>query len=53
MNTEEINKSLKLIKQYKYTWAPIDKGYNNRTIYVNVGDCNIQEKPVSQQMKDK
>ncbi|MBK9356524.1 MAG: aldehyde:ferredoxin oxidoreductase [Bacteroidales bacterium] len=53
MNTEEINKTLRLIKEYRYTPAPIDKGYNNRTIYVNVGDLKIVEKPVSQHMKDK
>jgi len=53
MNIEEIRKSLKLIKEYKYTLAPIDKGYNNRTLYVNVSDNSVIEKPVSQQMKDK
>ena len=50
MNTEEINKSLKLVKQYQYTLAPVIRGYNNRTLYINVTDNSIQEKPVSQQM---
>ncbi|MCX6282471.1 MAG: aldehyde:ferredoxin oxidoreductase, partial [Bacteroidetes bacterium] len=53
MTFSEFQKSHKLLAQYKYTWAPIDKGYNNRTIYVNVGDFTIKEKPVSQLMKDK
>ncbi len=53
MNTEEITKSLKLIKEYKYNLAPVIKGYNNRTLYVNVGDNTILEKPVSTQMKEK
>ena len=41
------------IKEYKYVPAPIDKGYNNRTLYVNVSDYNICEKSVSAQMKEK
>lgn len=53
MNIEEIRKSLKLVKEYKYTLAPIDKGYNNRTLYVNVSDNSVIEKPVSAQMKEK
>ncbi len=52
MTFEEFKKCHKLLKQFKYTWAPINKGYNNRTIYVNVGDLTIKEKPVSAEMKD-
>lgn len=53
MNPTVLNNSLRLLKEFKYSWAPIDKGYNNRTIYVNVGTRSIMEKPVSQQMKEK
>jgi len=53
MNFEEFKQTHKLLKQYKYSWSPIDKGYNRRTIYVNVGDLTIKEKPVSQEMIDK
>jgi aldehyde:ferredoxin oxidoreductase len=53
MSLEKFQQTHKLLKQYPYTWAPIDKGYNNRTLYVNVGDHRIMEKPVSQEMKDK
>ena len=28
------------------------RGYNNRSLYVNVGTLEIKEKPVTQQMKD-
>ncbi len=45
--------SLKLIKEWSYTPKPIEKGYNNRTLYVNVGDNTIAEKPVSEEMKQK
>lgn len=43
----------KLLKEWKYELRPIDKGYNNRTLYINVGSQEIKEKPVSQHMKDK
>lgn len=38
---------------FEYELKPIDKGYNNRTLYVNLGDGNIKSKPVSQEMKEK
>ncbi len=42
-----------MIKEYKYTLGQIEKGYNNRTLYVNLSDNTIKEKPVTQMMKDK
>jgi aldehyde:ferredoxin oxidoreductase len=53
MNFEEFASNHKLLKSWKYTWAPIDKGYNDRTLYVNVGNGDIKEKPVSPEMKEK
>jgi aldehyde:ferredoxin oxidoreductase len=53
MNFEEFVATHKLLKTFKYQWAPIDKGYNNRTLYVNVGDGAIKEKPVSKEMIEK
>ena len=50
MTFEDFRKTHKLLAQYKFAWAPIDKGYNNRTIYINVGDRTIREKPVSAEM---
>ncbi len=53
MSLETFQQHHKLLKQYKYTWAPIEKGYNNRTLYINVGSGEILEKPVTQEMKEK
>jgi len=53
MKFEEFQKTHKLIKQYPYKWAPIEKGYNDRTVYINVGDLEIKEKPVSKDMKER
>ncbi len=53
MSLENFQNTHKLLYSYKYTWAPIEKGYNNRTLYVNVGSGEINEKEVSVQMKAK
>jgi len=53
MTFDEFRKTHKLLAQYKYTWAPIDKGYNNRTVHVDVNKLKITEKPVTPQMKEK
>ncbi|MEI8204442.1 MAG: aldehyde ferredoxin oxidoreductase C-terminal domain-containing protein [Bacteroidota bacterium] len=53
MDLQEFKTKHKLLKEWKYELKPIDKGYNMRTLYVNVGDHTINEKPVSQLMKDK
>ena len=43
----------RILAEYNYTLAPIVKGYNRRTLYVNVGTGEIKEKPVSDLMIDK
>jgi aldehyde:ferredoxin oxidoreductase len=53
MNIEAIKKQHKQIAEWKYEWHPIDKGYNNRTLYVNLSNNEIKEKPVSKEMKEK
>ncbi len=53
MTFAEFKQKHALLARYPYTWAPIEKGYNNRTIFINVGDYSFREKPVTQQMKDK
>ena len=43
----------KVLAEYKYELKPIVRGYNKRTLYVNVGTREIKEKPVSNMMIDK
>ncbi|HQH19510.1 MAG TPA: aldehyde ferredoxin oxidoreductase C-terminal domain-containing protein [Bacteroidales bacterium] len=52
-NIQEMKARHVLLKEYSYKMAPIDKGYNNRTLYINLSDNTIKEKPVSEQMKEK
>jgi aldehyde:ferredoxin oxidoreductase len=53
MDIKKMKAAHKLLKEWKYELREIDKGYNNRTLYVNVGTKEITEKPVSKLMKDK
>lgn len=34
-----------------YELIPVDRGYANRTLYINLSDNRIEEKPVTEQMK--
>ncbi len=34
------------------SFDPVERGYANRTLYLNLDDNTIYEKPVTQQMKD-
>jgi len=53
MDIKQIQAGHKLLHEWKYQMAPIEKGYNNRTLYVNLSNNEVKEKPVSQLMKDK
>ena len=41
-----------LLAEFTYALRPVERGYANRTLYINLDDNTILEKPVSQQMKD-
>ena len=53
MDTAAIEKTQKRLDEWKYTWTPLDKGYIDKTLYVNVGSGEIKEKIVPQLMKEK
>ncbi|MBT3168940.1 MAG: aldehyde:ferredoxin oxidoreductase [Candidatus Cloacimonetes bacterium] len=53
MSVNEMKAKHKLLKEYSYKLGKIDKGYANRTLYVNLSENEIKEKPVTQLMKDK
>jgi len=41
-----------LLAEFTYELRPVERGYANRTLYINLDDNTIYEKPVTQQMKD-
>ncbi|HBW38274.1 aldehyde ferredoxin oxidoreductase family protein [Desulfosporosinus sp. BICA1-9] len=53
MDLENNQAGHKLLKEYNYDLGAIDKGYTDRTLYINVGNHEIKEKPVTPLMKDK
>ncbi len=53
MNIEEILKNRKILKEFDYQVTPIDKGYTDKVLYVNVGTKEVKEKDVPAEMKEK
>jgi aldehyde:ferredoxin oxidoreductase len=49
---EKIEQAHQLLVEHRYELRPVERGYANRTLYINLSDNTIQEKPVTQQMKD-
>jgi len=43
----------KVLAEFNYELAPVIKGYNRRTLYINVGEKAIKSKPVTDLMIDK
>ena len=48
----EMKAAHKLLTEYTYEMRPVERGYANRTLYINLETLEIKEKPVTQQMKD-
>ena len=44
-------KNYKLLSEYKYKLGDLEKGYNNRTLYINITNNEIYSKSVSEEMK--
>ena len=53
MNIEELRKKKHILKEMTYERTPINKGYADKTIYVNVGDPEFRIKDVPPLMKEK
>ncbi|GAF84605.1 unnamed protein product, partial [marine sediment metagenome] len=41
----------KELNRFEYPLGPIQKGYNNRTLYINLSDNKLLSKPVTDEMK--
>jgi aldehyde:ferredoxin oxidoreductase len=53
MEVAELKKKHKLIKSWSYQWTPLDKGYTDKVLYLNLSDSEIKEKDVPPEMKEK
>lgn len=50
---EEMKAAHKVLNSWNYTWKALDKGYADKTLYINVGTTEIKEKAVPAEMKKK
>jgi aldehyde:ferredoxin oxidoreductase len=48
----EMKKAHRLLARMDYELGKVERGYTNRTLYINLSDNTIKSKPVTQQMKD-
>ena len=53
MNGEKLKENRRFLAEYRYAPGKVEKGYANRTLYVNLSENRIAEKPISQEMKEK
>jgi aldehyde:ferredoxin oxidoreductase len=53
MDVESYKAQHKLLNEWKYTWTPLDKGYTDKILYINVGTTEIKNKDVPAVMKEK
>lgn len=49
----EMKQAHKILAEYDYKWTPLEKGYTDKILYINVGTGEIREKAVSPEMKEK
>jgi len=50
---EKMKAAHKVLAEYTYELRPVERGYANRTLYINLDDYTIQEKPVTEEMKER
>ncbi|MCB2219380.1 MAG: aldehyde:ferredoxin oxidoreductase [Bacteroidetes bacterium] len=48
-----MQKAHQFIAQWNYNWKPLDKGYTDKILYVNLSENKISEKQVPEEMKEK
>jgi len=48
----EMRAAHNVLADWRYDLRPVERGYANRTLYVNLSNNTIAAKPVTQQMKD-
>ncbi|MBN2305127.1 MAG: aldehyde:ferredoxin oxidoreductase [Anaerolineae bacterium] len=49
---QELKAAHRVLVEFNYELQPVERGYANRTLYINLSDNTITGKPVTQQMKD-
>lgn len=53
MSTTEMKRNNKILCSYKYEPQPLERGYTNKTLYINLSKNEIKAKDVTEMMKKK
>ncbi len=53
MSITELKSKRKILKALDYAKTPLDRGYTDKILYINVGNNEVKEKDVPEQMKEK
>ncbi len=53
MKTDILKENRKLLNEYRYELGKIEKGYTNRSLYINLSNNKIDSMPVTDMMKEK
>ncbi|HPR58481.1 MAG TPA: aldehyde ferredoxin oxidoreductase C-terminal domain-containing protein [Bacteroidales bacterium] len=53
MEAVELKQKHKLLKTWNYNWKPLDRGYTDKILYLNLSTNEIKEKSVPAMMKEK
>jgi aldehyde:ferredoxin oxidoreductase len=53
MDIVSIKEQNRILKEWDYSWTPLDKGYTDKILYINVGTSEIKVKDVPAIMKEK
>lgn len=53
MELQALQNRRKLLSEYKYEKKQLDRGYTDKTLYINISTNEIKEKDVPQEMKEK
>ncbi|HDP94516.1 MAG TPA: aldehyde:ferredoxin oxidoreductase [Candidatus Aminicenantes bacterium] len=52
-NIEKLKSRHKMLKEFTYELRPLEKGYSDRSLYINLSLNEVREKPVPAEMKEK
>ena len=52
MDSQALKEKHVILKEWSYDWKPLDKGYTDKVLHVNVGSKEIVAKDVPLEVKD-
>jgi len=52
LSIDELKKAHNTIATYRYTPSPIEKGYSNKRLHINLSQLTIQEHPIPENIKN-